>query len=83
MNKALIIGLDGMSPELLDLLIKRGIFLQIKGLKALSSYGDLESTYPPVTGPVWTSFATGVNPGKHGIFDFVQPCGNLLNLKNA
>jgi predicted AlkP superfamily phosphohydrolase/phosphomutase len=34
------------------------------------SWGRLQSTIPPVTPCAWTSFKTGVNPGKHGVFDF-------------
>lgn len=35
--------------------------------------GELESAIPPVTPPAWTSFMTGKNPGKHGIFYFFEP----------
>lgn len=35
--------------------------------------GTLLSTKPPVTAPAWTTFATGVNPGKHGCYDFFIP----------
>ncbi len=31
----------------------------------------LRSTIPPITAPAWTSFMTGKNPGKHGVYDFV------------
>ncbi len=34
--------------------------------------GKLESILPPITPPAWTSFMTGKNPGKHGIFNFVE-----------
>src|SRR5205814_1712583 len=34
--------------------------------------GTLQSVLPPITPPAWTSFMTGKNPGKHGIFNFVQ-----------
>ncbi len=33
--------------------------------------GDLCTTMPPITAAAWTSFATGVNPGEHGLVDFV------------
>jgi len=36
------------------------------------TYGELLSTIPPVTAPSWTSILTGVNPGKHGLFDFTK-----------
>ena len=30
--------------------------------------GTLETIYPPVTAPAWSSFMTGKNPGKHGVY---------------
>jgi predicted AlkP superfamily phosphohydrolase/phosphomutase len=36
------------------------------------SWGVLRSVIPPITGPSWTSFITGKNPGQHGIFDFTR-----------
>jgi len=33
--------------------------------------GDLGSTMPPTSGPSWSSFLTGKNPGKTGIYDFL------------
>ena len=35
------------------------------------AYGSLNSTVPPMTAPAWTSFATGVNPGKHRLYDWI------------
>jgi predicted AlkP superfamily phosphohydrolase/phosphomutase len=35
----------------------------------------LESTIPPITPCAWSSFMTGKNPGKHGLFDFIEPDG--------
>ncbi|MCL5960368.1 MAG: alkaline phosphatase family protein [Chloroflexi bacterium] len=35
------------------------------------AFGKLLSTIPPMTAPAWTSFATGTNPGKHGLYDWV------------
>jgi predicted AlkP superfamily phosphohydrolase/phosphomutase len=34
--------------------------------------GALQSVLPPITPPAWTSFMTGKNPGKHGVFHFVE-----------
>jgi predicted AlkP superfamily phosphohydrolase/phosphomutase len=45
--------------------------------------GLLESTVPPVTSPAWPSFATGKNPGKHGVFDFIRATGGDFDLVNA
>jgi predicted AlkP superfamily phosphohydrolase/phosphomutase len=35
-------------------------------------HAPLPSTTPPMSFPAWSSFATGVGPGHHGIFDFTQ-----------
>ncbi len=47
--------------------------------------GTLESVLPPITPPAWTSFMTGKNPGKHGIFHFVETehGGYAMNYANA
>jgi len=47
--------------------------------------GTLESILPPITPPAWTSFMTGKNPGKHGIFHFVETAhgGYTMNYANA
>ena len=47
--------------------------------------GTLESILPPITPPAWTSFMTGKNPGKHGIFHFVETehGGYTMNYANA
>lgn len=42
----------------------------LASLMEKGSWGALRSTVPPVTAPAWTSFITGTNPGRHGIFQF-------------
>lgn len=71
--KLFVVGLDGMSPELLTDIVNRGHMPFTRDLCGQSATGDLRSTRPPVTGPAWTSYATGCNPEKHGVFDFVVP----------
>src|SRR5208337_4823443 len=41
-------------------------------LRRQGLWGPLASTVPPTTFPSWSTFMTGVNPGKHGIFDFTR-----------
>ena len=47
--------------------------------------GRLQSVLPPITPPAWTSFMTGKQPGKHGIFNFVETehGGYAMNYANA
>ena len=69
-NKVAVIGLDGMAWHLLSKLFEYGAMPTLKRLTENSLRGVLESTIPPFTPPAWTSIASGVNPGKHGVFDF-------------
>ncbi len=70
--RLLVIGLDGCTFRVLDGLIDAGL---LPGLAELVSDGRravLRSTVPPLTPTAWSSMLTGVNPGKHGVFGFVE-----------
>ena len=69
-DKALIIGIDGATWDILTPLIEEGHLPNLSRLTDEGVKGELRSIVPPVTAPAWTSFQTGVNPGKHGIYDF-------------
>ena len=71
-NKLLVIGLDGASFNVLDPLIEKGYLPHISKLIAGGARADLETAFPPITAVAWSSFMTGKNPGKHGIFEFVR-----------
>lgn len=71
-NKILIIGLDGGTWEVLDLLMEGGEMPSLARLVEEGTSGVLNSTLPPLTPPAWASFQTGVYPAKHGIYDFTQ-----------
>src|SRR5215510_3216302 len=71
-HKLLVIGLDGASFNVLDPLIDKGYLPNIARLIAEGSRANLETTFPPITAVAWSSFMTGKNPGKHGIFEFVR-----------
>jgi predicted AlkP superfamily phosphohydrolase/phosphomutase len=69
-KRVFVIGLDGSTFDLLNPWMAEGKLPNLKRVLEKSSYGRLESTVPPLTPPAWTSFMTGVNPGKHGVRDF-------------
>ncbi|MBN2119593.1 MAG: alkaline phosphatase family protein [Candidatus Omnitrophica bacterium] len=71
--RVIVIGLDGATFKNLGPWMKKGSLPNLKFLIDNGASGELESTIPPYSGPAWTSFMTGVNPGKHGIFGFVKP----------
>jgi predicted AlkP superfamily phosphohydrolase/phosphomutase len=69
-KKVTILGLDGGTWTILKNLINEGKAPFFRQLCRNGAHGVLKSITPPVTAPAWTSFLTGQNPGKHGIFDF-------------
>ncbi len=71
MNRNLIIGLDGATFDIIDPMIESGRLPNIRKLIDGGTRGELKSTIPPASIPAWPSFYTGVNPGKHGCFDFL------------
>ncbi|HKP86563.1 MAG TPA: alkaline phosphatase family protein [Blastocatellia bacterium] len=71
-NKLFVIGLDGASFNVLDSLIEKGYLKNLAKLIKGGARADLETTFPPITAVAWSSFMTGKNPGKHGIFEFVR-----------
>jgi predicted AlkP superfamily phosphohydrolase/phosphomutase len=71
-NRVMVLGLDGISPNILNTFARQGIMPNIKRMMDYGVTGPLSSVIPPSTGPAWTSFLTGQHPEKHGIFDFVD-----------
>ena len=69
-QKCIILGLDGAAWEAIDIMEKQGVVSHLPALKTKGSSGNLCSTVPATTPVAWTTFATGTNPGKHGVFDF-------------
>ncbi len=69
-TKVLIIGLDGATPELVDRWVEENKLPYLKQIMQRGVYGKLRSVYPPISPAAWTTFATGYNPGKHGVYDF-------------
>lgn len=72
MRKVLVIGLDGATFDIIIPLIRQGKLPTIAKLMNEGVYGKLKSTIPPASIPAWPSFMTGMNPAKHGCFDFMK-----------
>lgn len=70
--KVIIIGLDGVSLNLLEPLAQKGATPVLKGLMRRGSRADLLSIWPLRTPQVWTTAVTGKLPGQHGIWDHVS-----------
>ncbi len=71
-KRAIVIGLDGLEPAIVDAMLMRGELPNLARIREAGSYSRLKTTYPAQTPVAWSSFATGTNPGGHGIFDFIS-----------
>lgn len=70
--KTLVVGLDGFCRPVLDTLTKNNVVPTLEELSNRAAVGTLTSQLPPWTPSAWPSMYTGVNPGKHGVFDFLH-----------
>src|SRR5574340_564510 len=70
--KTVIVGFDSFDPGTFEKLSEKGKMPNLAGLAGAGGYSRLEVCSPPQTEVSWTSIATGVDPGSHGIFDFVH-----------
>ena len=70
--KVMVIGLDGATFNVLNPLISQGKLPNLQHLIQNGTNGHLKSTLPPLSPAAWSTFQTGKNPGKHGVFDFFR-----------
>jgi predicted AlkP superfamily phosphohydrolase/phosphomutase len=82
-RKVLLVGLDGATFDLLDRWMQEGRLPTLERLAREGAAGELKSIVPPLSSVAWASFATGKNPGKHGLFDFVFPRQDSYELSIA
>lgn len=80
-RRILVIGLDGATFDLIKPWVQQGKLPHFGRLMAEGVHGELASTVHPLSPPAWTSFMTGMNPGKHGIFDFSERAPESYNLQ--
>jgi predicted AlkP superfamily phosphohydrolase/phosphomutase len=71
-KRVVVLGLDGLEPTRVERLIGEGRLPHLRALSDQGCYRRLGTTLPPLSPVAWSSFSTGVNPGKHGIFGFVE-----------
>jgi len=78
-DRVIVIGFDGLDPNLCEQYLKDGKLPNFARLRDKGSFKRLETTCPAISPVAWSSFSTGVNPGKHNIYDFLtRNPGNYL-----
>ncbi len=70
--RTLLIGLDGATFTILDVMVENGMMPRLGALLARGTRAPLRTIIPPLTPPAWTSLMTGRTPGHHGVFDFFR-----------
>lgn len=71
-KKVIIIGFDGMDPQLSEKMMDAGKLPNLDKLRKLGGYRVLGTSTPPQTPVAWSNFINGAGPGSHGIFDFIH-----------
>jgi predicted AlkP superfamily phosphohydrolase/phosphomutase len=71
-RKVIFLGLDGLDPSLTEKFMDEGKLPNLARLREQGSYRRLRTTFPALSPVAWSTFATGVNPAKHNIFDFLN-----------
>ena len=71
-KKIIFLGLDGLDPQLTEQFMAEGKLPNLARLASEGSYHRLRTTFPALSPVAWSTFATGVSPAKHNIFDFLD-----------
>ena len=71
-KKLIVLGIDGMDPQLLRQFLDAGKMPNFAALAARGGFLPLQTSIPPQSPVAWANIITGMNPGGHGIFDFIH-----------
>ncbi len=71
-RKVVVLGIDGLDPKLLQGFVDQGALPNFQRLMAEGDFKPLRTSMPPLSPTAWSNFITGMNPGGHGIFDFIH-----------
>lgn len=71
-TQVVVLGFDGADPNLLSKWMAEGHLPALAKLAKTGAFQPLGTTNPPESPVAWASFATGLNPGGTGIFDFLK-----------
>ena len=71
-KKLIFLGLDGLDPGLAERYMQEGKLPNLSRLREQGSFHRLRTTFPALSPVAWSTFATGVNPARHAMFDFLN-----------
>jgi predicted AlkP superfamily phosphohydrolase/phosphomutase len=70
-KRVVVVGFDGMDPGLANRFMEEGKLPHFAQLRSQGTFLPLRTTFPAISPVAWSTFQTGVNPGKHNIYDFL------------
>ncbi|GDX79535.1 hypothetical protein LBMAG42_13460 [Deltaproteobacteria bacterium] len=89
-RRVIVVGLDGMDPGITTRFLREGRLPNLQKLAENGVFRALDTSNPSMSPVAWSSFATGVDPSRHGIYDFLtrDPCTyapilSSTDIKNA
>jgi predicted AlkP superfamily phosphohydrolase/phosphomutase len=89
-RRVVVIGLDGMDPGITTRFLREGRLPHLQKLAEQGAFRPLDTSNPSMSPVAWSTFATGVDPSRHGIYDFItrDPCTyapilSSTDIKNA
>ncbi len=71
-NRVLFVGMDAADPLYIDQRIADGGLKNIAELRRSGAWGPMRSTFPVLSSAAWSTISTGLNPEKHGIYEFFK-----------
>jgi len=71
-KRVIVLGIDGMDARLLKQLVAEGTMPHFQRLIQEGDFRPLGTSIPPESPVAWSNFITGMNPGMHGIYDFIH-----------
>src|ERR1700721_1292641 len=79
-RRLIILGIDGMDPQLLHRFMREGKMPNFANLEAQGDFRQQTTSVPPQSPVAWSNLITGMNAGGHGIFDFIHRDPKTLGL---
>lgn len=70
--RVIVIGFDGVDAGFTEQWMNEGKLPNLSRLRESGTFRPLRPTTPPQTPVSWSTFSTGIDPGRTGIFDFLR-----------
>jgi predicted AlkP superfamily phosphohydrolase/phosphomutase len=70
-RKVIVLGLDGLEPTIVERMLAEGRLPHLQRMRERGGYARLGTSTPALSPVAWSTFATGCDSSRHGIWDFL------------